>query len=169
MRQAKIIFYKTISLLFLVSTGSGATAEYSHTCESRANELKKTFHSYSRLSPLTEYAKFIDTESIEARRWAQFKYLRFTGKAALPSSNPDFLAHAKVYVFGTRYLIDPLREKALKSLHLDLCEFHSAHKPCLTFLISWSILSKTLAGKSRIGTIPSERWSSTVSHARQSI
>ncbi|OKO89613.1 hypothetical protein PENSUB_13679 [Penicillium subrubescens] len=69
------------------------------------------------------YAKSIETESIEARRWAQFKSIRFTEKAALPSSNPDFLTHAKVYVFGTRYLIDSLREKALKSLHRDLCEF----------------------------------------------
>jgi hypothetical protein len=97
--------------------------EYSHTCESRANELKKMFRSYSRLSLLIGYAKSIETESIEARRWAQFKSIRFTEKAALPSSNPDFLTHAKVYVFGTRYLIDSLREKALKSLHRDLCEF----------------------------------------------
>lgn len=44
----------------------------------------------------------------------------------MPSSNPDLLAHAKIYVFATRYLIDALREQSLKSLHRDLCTFQFA-------------------------------------------
>lgn len=57
------------------------------------------------------------------RLWDQFRSLRFFGNEALISSEPDLLAHAKTYVFATRYLVDSLRDQCLKSLHRDLCNF----------------------------------------------
>lgn len=48
---------------------------------------------------------------------------RFFRDEATISPQPDLLAHAKLYVFATRYLIDPLREQCLKSLHRELCNF----------------------------------------------
>lgn len=49
-------------------------------------------------------------------------------KLATVSPNPDFLAHAKIYVFATRYLIDKLRMQALGSLHRDLRNFKLSNK-----------------------------------------
>lgn len=57
------------------------------------------------------------------RRLRQFEFLEFPGEEAVKAHNPDFLAHAKIYIFATRYLVDSLREQCLKSLHRDLCEF----------------------------------------------
>ncbi|OOQ89688.1 hypothetical protein PEBR_06946 [Penicillium brasilianum] len=57
------------------------------------------------------------------RRLRQFEFLEFPGEEAVKAHNPDFLAHAKIYTFATRYLVDSLREQCLKSLHRDLCEF----------------------------------------------
>jgi hypothetical protein len=54
------------------------------------------------------------------QRWSKFRGLRFTGDEATISPNPDLLAHAKIYIFATRYLVDTLREQSLKSLHRDL-------------------------------------------------
>jgi hypothetical protein len=56
-------------------------------------------------------------------RWDKLKSLQFVGDGASQSPNPDLLAHAKIYVFATRYLVDPLRKQFLKSLHRDLCGF----------------------------------------------
>lgn len=70
-----------------------------------------------------EYAKSIYVESPYERRWDQFRSLQFVGNEALISSDPDLLAHAKTYVFATRYLVDSLRGQCLKSLHRDLCKF----------------------------------------------
>jgi hypothetical protein len=45
------------------------------------------------------------------------------GDEATVSPSPGLLAHAKLYMFTTRYLIDPLREQCWKSLHRDLRNF----------------------------------------------
>jgi hypothetical protein len=55
--------------------------------------------------------------------WERFRSLRFSGKLASFSSNPDILFHAKLYVFATRFLIEPLRQQCLGSIHRDLCNF----------------------------------------------
>lgn len=57
------------------------------------------------------------------RLWNEFRSLRFDCAPASFSQNPDILFHAKLYVFATRYLIEPLRQQSLKSLHRDLCNF----------------------------------------------
>jgi hypothetical protein len=62
-------------------------------------------------------------ESPYERRWGQFRRLRLFGDEAIICPHPDLLAHAKLYVFATRYRINPLREQCLKSLHCDLCNF----------------------------------------------
>ncbi|KAL2370290.1 hypothetical protein RJZ57_005272 [Blastomyces gilchristii] len=41
----------------------------------------------------------------------------------LSQTEPNVLFHAKLYVFATKYLVDTLRAKCLKSLHRDLCVF----------------------------------------------
>jgi hypothetical protein len=87
----------------------------------KAQKKKKSY--YSSPPPEIEYAKSIYVESSYERRWSQFGHLRFVGDEATISSHPDLLAHAKIYVLVTRYLVDPLREQCLKSLHRDLCNF----------------------------------------------
>jgi hypothetical protein len=57
------------------------------------------------------------------RLWAEFRSLKFRSEPAAPSSDPDILFHAKLYVFATKYLIKPLRQQCLKSIHRDLCDF----------------------------------------------
>lgn len=76
-----------------------------------------------RMLKLVEKAKptFIDISS--ERQWSHFRDLKFHGKIASSSYEPDLLAHAKIYVFADRYLIDSLRDQCLKSLHRDLCNF----------------------------------------------
>lgn len=55
--------------------------------------------------------------------WERFRSLVFDSKPASFSSNPDILFHAKLYVFATKYLIEPLRQQCLRSLHRDLSVF----------------------------------------------
>jgi hypothetical protein len=71
----------------------------------------------------TESAKSTFMESPYERKWSCFRDLKLDGNVALRSSNPNLLAHAKIYVFAERYLIDSLRNQCLKSLHRDLCNF----------------------------------------------
>jgi hypothetical protein len=73
--------------------------------------------------PEIEFAKSLYVLSPCERRRSLFKCLRFVGDEATLCPNPDLLAHAKLYVFATRYLVEPLREQCLKSLHRDLCSF----------------------------------------------
>lgn len=87
----------------------------------RARKKKKSY--YCSPPPEIEYAKSIYVESPFERRWSQLRHLKFVGDEATISSHPDLLAHAKIYVFATRYLVDPLRKQCLKSLHRDLCNF----------------------------------------------
>jgi hypothetical protein len=76
---------------------------------------------YSSSPPLKiEYAKSIYILSPYERGWSHFRGLRFAGDEATISPSPDLLAHAKIYVFATLYLVDALREQCLKSLHRDL-------------------------------------------------
>lgn len=70
-----------------------------------------------------ESAKSTFMESSYERQWSHFRDLKLHGSVALSSSNPNLLAHAKIYVFAERYLIDSLRDQCLKSLHRDLCNF----------------------------------------------
>lgn len=94
--------------------------ETEHTC---GQERRLTQRKLRRLANNPECAESINFESPEGHRWTQFESLEFSGDEPLPSSNPDLLAHAKIYVFATRYLIDAWREQSLKSLHRDLCTF----------------------------------------------
>jgi hypothetical protein len=87
----------------------------------KARTKKKSY--YSSPPAEIEYAKSTYVECPYERRWSQFRHLRFFGDEAKISPQPDLLAHAKLYVFATRYLIDPLREQCLKSLHRDLCNY----------------------------------------------
>jgi hypothetical protein len=57
------------------------------------------------------------------RLWEEFRSLKFRSDPASPSLDPDILFHAKLYVFATKYLIEPLRKQCLKSIHRDLCNF----------------------------------------------
>ncbi|CAI7600275.1 unnamed protein product [Penicillium pancosmium] len=84
--------------------------------------------------PEIEFAKSLYVLSPYERRRTQFEGLRFVGDEATFCPNPDFLAHAKIYVFATRYLVDPLKEQCLKSLHRDLCSF-SLHKETTTYIL----------------------------------
>jgi hypothetical protein len=68
------------------------------------------------------------------RRWHQFETLKFPGGEAVKAQNPDLLAHAKIYIFATRYLVDSLREQSLKSLHRDLCDFNLSTQNMSHFL-----------------------------------
>lgn len=61
-------------------------------------------------------------------------FSRLVGDEATISSYPDLLAHAKIYVFATRYLVDPLREQCLKSLHRDLCN-SALNEPTMTHIL----------------------------------
>lgn len=79
---------------------------------------------YSSSPPLKiEYARSIYILSPYERGWSHFRGLRFAGDEATISLSPDLLAHAKIYVFATIYLVDALREQCLKSLHRDLSNF----------------------------------------------
>lgn len=55
--------------------------------------------------------------------WKRFRRRKFDSGPASYSSNPNILFHAKLYVFATKYLIEPLRQQCLKSLHRDLGNF----------------------------------------------
>ncbi|KGQ00662.1 hypothetical protein PAAG_12672 [Paracoccidioides lutzii Pb01] len=55
--------------------------------------------------------------------WKSFRARSFSGAEASVSSHPCILFHAKLYVFATTYLIEPLRIQCLESLHRDLCGF----------------------------------------------
>lgn len=39
------------------------------------------------------------------------------------SPDPEILFHANVYIFATMYLIEPLRQQSLATLHHDLCAY----------------------------------------------
>lgn len=54
--------------------------------------------------------------------WERFRSLEFSNKLASPSPNPDILFHAKLYVFATKFLIEPLRQQCQGSIHRDLCK-----------------------------------------------
>nr|KMM68936.1 hypothetical protein CPAG_05259 [Coccidioides posadasii RMSCC 3488] len=56
-------------------------------------------------------------------RWKKFRALQYRGLASSIAVKPDLLFHAKLYVFATRYIIEPLQTQAVKSLHRDLCNF----------------------------------------------
>jgi hypothetical protein len=55
--------------------------------------------------------------------WERFRSLKFSSEPASVSPNPDVLFHAKLYVFATKYLIEPLRQQCLASMHRDLRSF----------------------------------------------
>ncbi|CRG82903.1 hypothetical protein PISL3812_00250 [Talaromyces islandicus] len=55
--------------------------------------------------------------------WERFRSLKFRSEPASPSSDPDVLFHAKLYVFATKYLIEDLRQQCLASMHRDLTNF----------------------------------------------
>lgn len=61
--------------------------------------------------------------SIFNELWEKFVSRRFGGTFATLSAVPDILVHAKTYVFATKYLIEPLRQQSLGSLHRDLCAY----------------------------------------------
>lgn len=52
--------------------------------------------------------------------WEHFLIQRFDGEEASKTFAPDLIFHAKLYVFATQYLIQPLQQQCLKSLHRDL-------------------------------------------------
>lgn len=84
--------------------------------------------------PEVEFAKSLYVLNPYERRRSRFEGLHFVGDEATFCPNPDFLAHAKIYVFASRYLINPLREQCLKSLHRDLCSF-SLNKETASYLL----------------------------------
>ncbi|EED13978.1 hypothetical protein TSTA_102080 [Talaromyces stipitatus ATCC 10500] len=55
--------------------------------------------------------------------WERFRLRKFDSGPASFSPNPNILFHAKLYVFATKYLIEPLRQQCLRSLHRDLSSF----------------------------------------------
>ncbi|KAL1855086.1 hypothetical protein Plec18167_002070 [Paecilomyces lecythidis] len=57
------------------------------------------------------------------RLWEEFRSRAFQANAALLSPNPDIIFHAKLCVFATKYLVEPLRQQCLRSLHRDLSNF----------------------------------------------
>lgn len=55
--------------------------------------------------------------------WERFRSRKFNSEPASVSPNPDILFHAKLYIFATKYLIEPLRQQCLASMHRDLKRF----------------------------------------------
>lgn len=55
--------------------------------------------------------------------WKRFRLRSFDSGPASFSPNPNILFHAKLYVFATKYLIEPLHQQCLRSLHRDLSSF----------------------------------------------
>lgn len=50
----------------------------------------------------------------------QFRKPKYSGSTASATSYPDIRFHAKLYVLATRFLVEPLRQQCLASLHRDL-------------------------------------------------
>ncbi|KAK6829244.1 hypothetical protein RU639_003487 [Aspergillus parasiticus] len=77
----------------------------------RAEEVAPT--PPAEVSPISPYGQLRE----------RFRSLEFPGQHASLSTNPDLVFHVKVYIFATRFLIEPLRQQCLKSIHRDLCNF----------------------------------------------
>ncbi|KAI7968160.1 hypothetical protein EIK77_010330 [Talaromyces pinophilus] len=56
--------------------------------------------------------------------WESFKARTFGAYPAKTPHRPDLLSIAKLYIFATRYLVEPLRQKCLATLHLILTTPH---------------------------------------------
>lgn len=54
--------------------------------------------------------------------WDSFESRTFSGRVAKSTLSPNPMFHAKLCDFSTKYLIEPLREKCLKSFHSDLLD-----------------------------------------------
>ncbi|KAE8150533.1 hypothetical protein BDV25DRAFT_110508 [Aspergillus avenaceus] len=109
--------------------GSYTTAEYVERNAETAS-LTPGWGNPRGLSPTpTAPAETLHPNTALERDFARkFHALSFqVGDASVQSTasnlNPDFLGHAKLYFFTTRYLIQPLRMQCLQSLHRDLCDF----------------------------------------------
>ncbi|KLJ11579.1 hypothetical protein EMPG_13248 [Blastomyces silverae] len=84
------------------------------------------------------------------RLWQSFTARDFAAEPASVSTKPDVLFHAKLYVFATKYLIDSLGEKCLKSLHRDLCVF-SLDKNTTSRILELIVLTYERTGRDELG------------------
>lgn len=100
----------------------------------RAKEALQNGYSYDD-EPLPECTPFSGVSSWGEREskcimlsdlWELFRTLALPPVYAAPTpfqGPPALTFHAKVYVFATRYLIEPLRKLSLRHLHRELCRF----------------------------------------------
>ncbi|KAL2001223.1 hypothetical protein VTN02DRAFT_2084 [Thermoascus thermophilus] len=101
----------------------------------RAKEALWTGGYYSDDDPLPKCTTLREGSSWVERKsksimlsdlWESFRTLTLPPVYAAPVSvqePPALTFHAKVYVFATRYLIEPLRRLSLRRLHGELCRF----------------------------------------------
>ncbi|KUL82269.1 hypothetical protein ZTR_10761 [Talaromyces verruculosus] len=61
-----------------------------------------------------------DDNDFFTKFWENFLSQKFDSGLARLSSQPDIIFHAKSYIFATKYLIEPLRQQSLATLHHDL-------------------------------------------------
>lgn len=66
----------------------------------------------------------------------RFKSLQYSSKPIL-STNMLIFSHARLYVFATKYLIEPLRQKCLSSIHQYLCVSFSQNIRGVLFLLRY--------------------------------
>jgi hypothetical protein len=76
-------------------------------------ECNQSYHGY-RLSS----KDFVDYHF--ASVWDSFESRTYSGGVAKSTLSPYLMFHAKLCVFSTKYVIEPLREKCLEKLHADL-------------------------------------------------
>lgn len=72
-----------------------------------------------------------------------FQSRKFGSKAAKSNPNLNLLLHAKLYIFSTKYLIEPLRQKCLATLHEDLLHLECAKASHLIFDLLEYVYSNT--------------------------
>ncbi|KAL2009627.1 hypothetical protein VTN00DRAFT_5434 [Thermoascus crustaceus] len=100
----------------------------------RAKEAPQNGYAYDyeplpECTPLCKASSWGEPESkciILSDLWELFRTLTLPPVYTAPTSferPPALTFHAKVYVFATRYLIDPLRKLSMRYLHRELCRF----------------------------------------------
>lgn len=103
----------------------------------KPNRISKRSRTVSpRLEKLRQYCnKFLYTSGTTQKDFDAFHFesigdsfqsRKFGRKAVKSNPNLNLLLHAKLYIFSTRYLIEPLRQKCLATLHEDLLHLECA-------------------------------------------
>ncbi|KAI9035258.1 uncharacterized protein KD926_004227 [Aspergillus affinis] len=68
---------------------------------------------------------------VQEKLEGSFDFLKYQTEpvATTHSHSPDLLFHAELYVFATKYLVEPLRQLCLSSLHRDLVAAERRSRP----------------------------------------